>query len=81
VEANLRRTAALLMLLFCLLLIASSALSQRFPSREDFRRPRSLLNDSNNKGEFTFARLRYGSGGAGFYRRSRWATDYPKADE
>jgi Domain of unknown function (DUF4159) len=77
----LRSTAALLMLLFCLLLIASSAQSQRFPSREEFRRPRGLLNGSNNIGEFTFARLRYGSGRFGYYRRPRWATDYPKADE
>jgi len=76
----LRRTAALLMLLFCLLLIASSAQSQRFPSRDDFRRPRNLLNGSNNKGEFTFARLRYGSFGYGGYGRYSWMTDYPKAD-
>jgi hypothetical protein len=77
----LRKTAALLMLLLCLSLIASSAQRQRFPSRDDFRRPMGSLNGSNNKGEFTFARLRYGSGVSGFYRRSRWATDYPKADE
>jgi Domain of unknown function (DUF4159) len=77
----LRKTAALPMLLLCLSLIASSAQRQRFPSREDFRRPRNLLNGSNNKGEFTFARLRYGSGISGYYRRSRWSTDYPKADE
>jgi Domain of unknown function (DUF4159) len=64
------------MLLFCLSLIASSAQSQRFPSRADFRRPKSSLNGSNNKAEFTFARLRYNS----YYRRS-WTTDYPKADE
>jgi Domain of unknown function (DUF4159) len=69
------------MLLFCLLLVASSAQSQRFPSREDFRRPRNSLNGSNKKGEFTFARLRYGSGGYGYgYGRSSWMTDYPKAD-
>jgi Domain of unknown function (DUF4159) len=61
------------------LLIASSAQSQRFPAREDFRRPRGSLNGSNNKGEFTFARLQYGSLGYGYYRGS-WMTDYPKAD-
>jgi hypothetical protein len=73
----LRKTAALLMLFLCLSLIASSAQSQRFPSREDFRRPRGLLNGSNKKGEFTFARLQYTPDGWG----EDWTTDYPKADQ
>jgi hypothetical protein len=81
----LRKIAALLLLLICLSLIASSAQSQRFPSRREFSRPRNSAGSDNiGIGEFTFARLRYGSGlSGGYYRRYRssWATDYPKADE
>jgi hypothetical protein len=37
--------------------------------------------DGRDKTEWTFARLRYdGPWGRGFGRRSRWATDFPKAD-
>ncbi|MBO0798788.1 MAG: DUF4159 domain-containing protein, partial [Blastocatellia bacterium] len=69
----MRKIAALLLLCFCLSLIASSAQSQRFPTREEFSRS----SNSNRKGEFTFARLRYSSPG---YYRPYWTTDYPKAD-
>jgi uncharacterized protein DUF4159 len=76
----LRKTAALLLLIFCLSLIASSAQSQRFPpSRAEFSRSYRSNSDSNKKGEFTFARLRYGSLGYRF-RGGSWTTDYPKAD-
>ena len=31
--------------------------------------------------EFVFARVRYGTGGRGYYRRDGWAHDYPDAEE
>ncbi len=73
-------------MLFALLLLTPSAQSQRPSRRSDFgpdQGPRrsefspDRANRTHNKGEYTFARLIYGSGG---YRRS-WATDYPKGDE
>jgi hypothetical protein len=72
----LRKLAALLLVLFCLSLVSSSVQSQRSPSRLDFRPPRKSTNGISHKGEFTFARLRYGS-----YGWEGWTTDYPKADE
>jgi hypothetical protein len=78
----LRKIAALLLLLFCLSLIASSAQSQRFPSRREFTRPGNS-DDEHKRGEFTFARLRYSSGfGSSYWGRGGWwTTDYPKADQ
>ncbi|MCI0338204.1 MAG: DUF4159 domain-containing protein [Acidobacteria bacterium] len=72
----MRRAVVLLMLLLCISLLSSSVQSQRFPSRSDFRRPKNSLKDSNLRGEFTFARLRYDS-----YGWEGWTTDYPKADQ
>jgi len=73
----LRKAVALLLLLCCLFAVFPPAHSQRrqsFPSRDDFRRPNQYPGELDGKGEFTFARLRYGGYGRG------WRTDYPKAD-
>src|SRR5215216_704167 len=64
------------LLLFGMLLLTPSAQSQRSSPRSEFRPDRSSPR-SHHKGEYTFARLIYGSNG---YRRM-WTTDYPKADE
>ena len=74
---------AILILLLCLLALSAlrgSAQRRRddFPTmREEFRRPARM--GKAHLGEYTFARLRYGSGGYGW--RQSWTTDYPKADE
>ena len=51
-----------------------------FEDEED--NPASWPSDGNVKTEYTFARLRYASGGRGMYwgRGGSWGTDYPKAD-
>jgi hypothetical protein len=68
------KATAFVSLLSCLLLLSSSAQSQRLPPRSEFSRQ----NRSNHhKAEFTFARLRY----EGIGWRESWTTDYPKADE
>ncbi len=72
----MRKAAALLLLFCCLLAVLPSALSQRRPTRDDFRRPMRFRGELDLKGEFTFARLRYD----GWSRREGWTTDYPKAD-
>jgi hypothetical protein len=64
-------------LLICLLLLSSSAQSQRPARRSDFVRDRSLHRNSHNNAEFTFTRLQYDS----YSWREGWTTDYPKADE
>src|SRR5262245_57415489 len=71
------KATAFVLLLSCLLLLSSSAQSQRLPPRSDFTRRNNLHRNSHNKAEFTFARLRYGGIGWG----EGWMTDYPKADE
>ena len=76
----MRKAVALLLLLFGLSLISSSAQSQRDSrrptfGREDFTPPDRFHPGAGRKGEFTFARLRYGG-----YGRGGWTTDYPKAD-
>jgi hypothetical protein len=70
------KAIAFVLLLICLLLLSSSAQSQRLPSRSDFR-ARKDSDNPHRKLEFTFARLEYGSIGW----RGGWMTDYPKADE
>src|SRR5262245_47897217 len=71
------KATALALLLSCLLLLSSSAQSRRLPPRSAFSRLNNSRRESHNRGEFTFARLRYDSPGW----RSGWTTDYPKADE
>src|SRR5262245_4678259 len=70
------KAMAFTLLLTCLLLLSSSAQSQRLPLRDDFRSRRDSRN-SHRKFELTFARLEYDSYGW----RNMWMTDYPKADE
>ncbi|MGE0127044.1 MAG: DUF4159 domain-containing protein [Blastocatellales bacterium] len=70
------KATAFVLLLICLLLLSSSAQSQRLPPRSDFRSRKDSSNP-HRKLEFTFARLEYGSVGW----RGGWMTDYPKADE
>ena len=70
------KATAFILLLTCLLLLSSSAQSQRLTGRPDFR-SRGDSRDSHRKLEFTFARLEYDSYG----RRGGWMTDYPEADE
>src|SRR5215475_8987819 len=70
------KATAFILLLTCLLLLSSSAQSQRLIGRPDFRSRRDSR-DSHRKLEFTFARLEYDSYGW----RGGWMTDYPKADE
>jgi hypothetical protein len=72
------KATAFILLLICLLLLSSSAQSQRAPQRSDFRYRRDSSNP-HRKLEFTFTRLEYSSYG----RRGgwMWMTDYPKADE
>src|SRR5262247_900092 len=70
------KVTAFILLLTCLLLLSSSAQSQRLPQRADFRSRRDSGN-SHRKLEYTFARLEYESYGW----RGGWMTDYPKADE
>jgi len=70
------KATAFFLLLTCLLLLSSSAQSQRLTPRTDFRSRKDSRN-SHRKLEFTFARFAYGSNG---YRRM-WTTDYPEADE
>ncbi len=72
----MRKAVIAILLLFSLSLISSSAQSQRTPPRSDFKPPKNYRDESNGIGEFTFARLRYGSFGW-----EGWTTDYPKADE
>lgn len=71
------KATAMALLLISLLLLSSSAQSQRLPPRSDFSRLNNPRRESHNRGEFTFVRLRYDSPGW----RSGWTTDYPKADE
>src|SRR5262249_5536913 len=70
------KVTAFILLLICLLLLSSSAQSQRLAQRPDFRFRRDSR-DSHRKLEYTFARLEYNSYGW----RDMWTTDYPKADE
>ena len=70
------KATAFILLLICLLLLSSSAQSQRLPQRADFRSRRDS-GDSHRKLEYTFVRLEYSSYG----RRRMWTTDYPEADE
>jgi Domain of unknown function (DUF4159) len=72
----LRKAVALLLFFCCLLAVLTPVQSQRRPSRDDFLRPKQFRGELDRKGEFTFARLRYGS----YSRREGWDTDYPKAD-
>jgi hypothetical protein len=71
------KATAFILLLICLLLLSSSAQSQRLIGRPDFR-SRNDSRDSHRKLEFTFARLEYESIG---WRGGGWTTDYPEADE
>jgi hypothetical protein len=65
------------LLVLCILMVLSPvANSQRPAPRSEFR-PNRDPNRTHHIGEFTFARLIYGSDG---WRRS-WMTDYPKGDE
>jgi hypothetical protein len=70
------RVIAGLLVLCILMALSPVASSQRPAPRSEFR-PNRDPNRSHHIGEFTFARLIYGSDG---WRRS-WTTDYPKADE
>jgi Domain of unknown function (DUF4159) len=70
------KATAFTLLLICLMLLSSSAQSQRGPRRPDFMSRRGS-GDSHRKLEFTFARLEYDS----FGWRGTWMTDYPEADE
>src|SRR5215470_16849306 len=70
------KVTAFILLLTCLLLLSSSAQSQRLAQRPDFRSRRDSR-DSHRKLEYTFARLEYESYGW----RDMWTTDYPKADQ
>src|SRR5215470_15296592 len=70
------KATAFILLLTCLLLLSSSAQSQRLAQRPDFRSRRDSGN-SHRKLEYTFARLEYESYGW----RDMWTTDYPKADQ
>ncbi|MBO0863028.1 MAG: DUF4159 domain-containing protein [Chloracidobacterium sp.] len=63
------KATAFTLLLSCLLLLSSSAKSQRLT-------PRSDSGDLHRKLEYTFARLEYRSS----RRRRSWMTDYPAAD-
>jgi hypothetical protein len=58
--------------------IIAPVLGQRQGPRSDFIRPRRPA-VPGRIGEFTFARLKYGSNGWGYGYQS-WTTDYPKAD-
>jgi hypothetical protein len=71
------KATAFILLLICLLLLSSSAQSQRLTERPDFRFRRDPVNP-HRKLEFTFARLEYESIG---WRGGGWTTDYPEADE
>ncbi|HEX5085129.1 MAG TPA: DUF4159 domain-containing protein [Blastocatellia bacterium] len=70
------KATAFTLLLICLLLLSSSAQSQRAPRRSDFTDWRSS-SESHRQLEYTFARLEYRSYGR---RWSSWMTDYPEAD-
>jgi hypothetical protein len=73
--------SAVLLLLVALVLqpdIIAPVLGQRQGPRSDFIRPRRPA-VPGRIGEFTFARLKYGSNGWGYGYQS-WTTDYPKAD-
>src|SRR5262245_28008970 len=70
------KATAFVLLLISLLLLSSSAQSQRLPLRSDFRW-RKDPDSSHRKLEYTFARLEYDS----FGWRGGWMTDYPEADE
>jgi hypothetical protein len=70
------KATAFTLLLICLMLLSSSAQSQRAQRRPDFMARRDS-GDSHRKLEFTFARLEYDS----FGWRGMWMTDYPEADE
>lgn len=64
-------------LLISLLLLSSSAQSQRWAPRSDFQADRrASARQGRGLAEFTFARLRYNSFGW-----EDWTTDYPKADQ
>jgi len=70
------KAKAVTLLLICLLLLSSSAQTQRLAQRPEFRYRRDP-GDPHRKLEYTFVRLEYSSYG---WRRM-WTTDYPKADE
>jgi hypothetical protein len=70
------KATAVTLLLICLLLMSSSAQTQRLAQRPEFRYRRDS-SDPHRKLEYTFARLEYSSYGW----RGKWMTDYPKADE
>jgi uncharacterized protein DUF4159 len=70
------KATAFALLLISLLLLSSSAQSQRAQRRSDFTDWRRS-GESPRQLEYTFARLEYRSYGR---RWSRWATDYPEAD-
>lgn len=75
------RVIVITCLLISLLLLSSSAQSQRWAPRSDFQADRrASARQERGLGEFTFARLRYDAPYGG-RRRGGWATDYPKADE
>jgi hypothetical protein len=75
------RVVILTCLLISLLLLSSSAQSQRWAPRSDFQADRRAQDrQQRGLGEFTFVRLRYNSPYGG-RRWGGWATDYPKADE
>jgi hypothetical protein len=65
------------LLSLCILMVLSPIANSQRPSPRSEFRPNRDPNRTHNKGEFTFARLIYGSDGWG---RS-WMTDYPKGDE
>jgi hypothetical protein len=71
------RVIVIACLLISLLLLSSSAQSQRWAPRSDFQADRKAqARQARGLAEFTFARLRYNSWGW-----EGWTTDYPKADQ
>lgn len=75
----LPRRAAVAIVVFLAALLASALHAQRGFGRYYEDDPAPLPPDANEKTEYVFARLRYTSASGG-WRRSSWATDYPKAD-